>query len=330
MTHLNSLNSTLDTGDGCVASEPAGFDLNSNFRDAAWAHFELYGLDWKRSYRETMRLNLNRFLLPAFGRLPVCGIKRRQVMAFRLQLHNHVGLSPDRVNHLIQHLVRIINFARLDADLQPLGHVPTMRVARTKITPFSLAEIDQFLAACPRAYRDYYIIRFFTGLRTGEIDGLKWKYVDIDKAVLEVVETVVDGRKETPKTVESVRVVRLSQNVVEAFRRLKQRARKRATWVFPTRSGKPRCHRNITKRIWYPTLKKAGLKRRRPCETRHTAASLWLSAGENPLWVVQQLGHAGPKQLYRTYARYIPDAARRDGSLIDQLLVEYASTGPQG
>ena len=53
---------------------------------------------------------------------------------------------------------------------------------------------------------------------------------------------------------------------------------------------------------------------------RHTAATLWLAAGENPEWVARQLGHTSTEMLFKTYSRFVPNITRRDGSAMDRLL----------
>ena len=64
-----------------------------------------------------------------------------------------------------------------------------------------------------------------------------------------------------------------------------------------------------------------GLKHRRAYQTRHTAATLWLAAGENPEWIARQLGHSSTEMLFRVYSRYVPDITRNDGSAIENLLL---------
>jgi integrase len=59
---------------------------------------------------------------------------------------------------------------------------------------------------------------------------------------------------------------------------------------------------------------------RRPYETRHTAATLWLASGEAPEWIARQMGHANTKMLFEIYSRYVPNLTRRDGSAFEQLL----------
>lgn len=54
-------------------------------------------------------------------------------------------------------------------------------------------------------------------------------------------------------------------------------------------------------------IKKAGVRYRNPYQTRHTYASMMLSAGENPLWVVTQMGHRDTEMIIKHYGRWIPD-----------------------
>ena len=61
---------------------------------------------------------------------------------------------------------------------------------------------------------------------------------------------------------------------------------------------------------------------RRLYQTRHTAATLWLAAGENVLWVSEMMGHADPHVTLQKYAKYAPDLTRRDGSAFEALLAQ--------
>jgi len=62
------------------------------------------------------------------------------------------------------------------------------------------------------------------------------------------------------------------------------------------------------------------MKKRRPYQTRHTAATLFLASGENPEWVARVLGHASTEMLFKVYSRYIPNLTRQDGSAFETLV----------
>lgn len=90
--------------------------------------------------------------------------------------------------------------------------------------------------------------------------------------------------------------------------------------MFCDNRGNPFDYRNINRRIWTPTLKNLGLKHRRAYETRHTAATLWLAAGEAPEWIAKQMGHANTMMLFKVYSRYVPNNTRQDGSAFEALI----------
>ncbi len=75
-------------------------------------------------------------------------------------------------------------------------------------------------------------------------------------------------------------------------------------------------------RVWYPTLTKAGMRRRIMYQTRHTFASNALAAGEAASWVAVTLGHTSPEMLFRVYARFIPNRPRHDGSTLLSRMTE--------
>jgi len=81
-------------------------------------------------------------------------------------------------------------------------------------------------------------------------------------------------------------------------------------------------HRNVRDRIWKPLLERLGLTYRRPYQTRHTAATLWLAAGEAPEWIARQMGHSTTKMLFEIYSRFVPNLTRQDGSAMERLLNE--------
>ena len=91
-------------------------------------------------------------------------------------------------------------------------------------------------------------------------------------------------------------------------------------FVFCSDTGAPLNHNNVTKRIRYPIPRHLGLERRRPYQTRHTAATLWLAVGESPAWLVRPPGHSSTEMLFRRYSRFVPNLTRRDDSAFEALV----------
>jgi integrase len=157
-------------------------------------------------------------------------------------------------------------------------------------------------------------------MRSGEVDGLQWKYVDFERRLILIRETRVLGEDEYTKTDSSQRETQISTIVYEALKRQEKASRGLSKYVFCNSEGNPIDNKNFVERIWNPLLRHLGLSIRRPYQMRHTAATLWLAAGENPAWVARQLGHATTEMLFNVYSRYVPNLTGQDGSAFDRLL----------
>lgn len=281
---------------------------------------------WRNSHTSTVRSTLNRHLIPHFGETPVAEITKEQTLRVRSKIAKLKGrgnktLAPKTVNRIVQiHSQIMAEAAERYHFSDPTERIKRMRQPRVDINPLSLEEAQLVINNVRPDYRDYMIIRLFTGLRTGELHGLQWKYIDFERRQILIRETLVRGEIEYTKTDGSQREVDISGIVYEALKRQEKTTRQRSDFVFCNRDGEPLDLNNVTNRIWYPLLDRLGLERRRPYQTRHTAATIWLGAGENPEWVARQLGHTNTEMLFKTYSRYIPNLTRTDGAAMDQLL----------
>ncbi|MFC3179130.1 hypothetical protein ACFOEC_18455 [Undibacterium amnicola] len=71
---------------------------------------------------------------------------------------------------------------------------------------------------------------------------------------------------------------------------------------------------SIRKTMFQPVLKRTKVRYRNPYQTRHTYASMMLSAGEHPMWVAKQMGHRDWTMIARIYGKWMPDADKSAGS----------------
>ncbi|MFT5813623.1 MAG: integrase, partial [Psychroserpens sp.] len=201
----------------------------------------------------------------------------------------------------------------------PYRGIKTLKVPRTEVEPFSISEVTKIINHVRNDFKDYYTVRFYTGMRSAEIDGLQWTYVDFERRQILIRNTWVNGEITSVKNDGSQREISMSQPVYDALKR-QQKNTGNYTFVFSNANGKPLDSNNITKRVWYPLLTYLNLKKRRPYQTRHTTATLWLAAGENPEWIARQMGHTTTEMLFRVYSRYVPNLTRQDGSAFEKLL----------
>jgi len=206
-------------------------------------------------------------------------------------------------------------------------NIKPLRVGKTDVQPFTMQEVQDILRTVRADFRNYYIVRFFTGTRTSEVDGLKWQYVDFERRTISIKETIVNDYEETPKTGESERDIQMSQMVFDALL-AQHKVTGQGVYVFATSAGTPISHRNISKRVWYPLLRLLGLKKRVPYQTRHTYATLMLASGEAPEWIARQMGHTTTEMLFRVYSRFIPNLTRQDGSAFERLMAAQMQDQP--
>ncbi|EAR28161.1 phage integrase [Pseudoalteromonas tunicata] len=133
-------------------------------------------------------MKFERYLLPEFGHLRLDEITRTHVIKFRAltcepkRSSRNKKLSNDWINHVMTPLRGILNEAALRYEFAtPFINIKPLKIDKTPIEPFSLAEVQYFLSNVREDFQDYYTVRFFTAMRTTEIDGLKWQFVNLDR-----------------------------------------------------------------------------------------------------------------------------------------------------
>ena len=283
-------------------------------------------ISWRRSHKRTILGIIDGHLKPRFGEQKVSRITKAEILAFRSALakvpgRKNKGLSPKRINSILAPLRQILNEAADRYEFNtPYRNIKPLKVPKTDVEPFTLEEVQQIINTVRPDFKSYYTVRFFTGMRTGEIDGLKWQYVDFENRLILVRETVVDGQEDYTKNDGSQREIQMSQLVYDALRDQEKVTKGKSKFVFCTREGQHLDHNNVTKRVWYPLLRHLGLQQRRPYQSRHTAATLWLASGEAPEWIARQMGHSSTEMLFRVYSRFVPNLTRQDGSAFERLL----------
>lgn len=310
-------------------------DKIPTFNQQADRWLEEREIEWRTNYRITIVNLLDKHVRPELGEMPLDAITRDVLVSFRngrakYRTPGGNQLISGTINRLMMITKAIMEDGCLRHNLvSPFDRIKKLKEEKTHVEPFTLSDITAMVADVRSDFRDYLITRVFTGMRSAEINGLRWKCIDFERREILIRETYTQGRFEYTKNDPSQREITMSVPVLEALKRQFEVTgyRGRDGLVFSTRMGTPIDAKNFTNRIWKPMLEDLGIEYRRPYNTRHTCATLWLASGESPEWVARQLGHANTQMLFSVYSRYVPNLTRNDGSAFERLLASAGATG---
>ena len=280
--------------------------------------------EWRTTHSKETLGTLKKYVYPEFRHKEVGHITKADILNFRSKLakvkkKNGDNLSATRINHIITPFRMIINEAANRFDFSSL------KVKKVDVEPFSIDEVKLILNEVRDDYRNYLTVRFFTGLRSSEINGLQWKFVDFERRQILIRHAWVVNELIYTKNDGSFRTVDMSELVYNTLQSQKE-VTGNIDFVFCTQNLTPLGVNNFANRVWKPLLNYLDLRYRRPYQTRHTAATLWLAAGESPEWIARQMGHTTTEMLFRVYSRFVPNLTRQDGTAMERLLSENGLT----
>ncbi len=170
-------------------------------------------------------------------------------------------------------------------------------------------------------YKTLFMTAVLTGMRQGELFGLKWSDIDWFNRQIHVSRTFNHGRFYEPKTKTSRRKIDLAPQLVKRLREWKLACpTSELELVFPNESGKPLSPINMVRRKFEPALTKANIKRIRFHDLRHGYASILIDLDENPKYIQNQMGHASINVTLDIYGHLMKtvnkEAANRLGNAI--------------
>lgn len=256
----------------------------------------------------------NRFIFPDLGELRIREVTVEHIR--RLFREADIALKTAR-NYSIP-LRGIFDRALDDDDIErsPMDRIKVkslipMRKHRStyEVGPLDAEEQRLFLEAC-RQHRpkwlNYMTTALNTGLRTSEMYGLEWQDIDFEARTIHVQRAIVEGLVKGPKTRSSNRLVDMEESVYMALKRQRAARGFNAKRVFINpHNKKDLADYQPSDTVFAYCLKKAGLRQRNQYQTRHTFASQRLSAGANPAYIANQLGHKGLATLFQVYGRWV-------------------------
>lgn len=274
---------------------------------------------------------------------PKIGVKKlTELQPYEIQkIYNGMtaaGLSPRTVrivhNALSSALKQAIKWRMIFQN--PCSQCELPKANKQEMKYLSPTEVKEFIqSAKGDRYYAAFLLAIETGMRPEEYLGLKWKDIDMDKAVLGVRRALikVSGKGfhfAEPKTKKSRRSIPLSENVIRALKehkriQLTERMKlgpdyENGDLVFATKIGTPVQHSNFARRHFKVIRDNANLPGIRLYDLRHTTATLLLSAGENPKVVSERLGHASIVLTLDTYSHVLPTMQKDSTSKIEKLM----------
>ena len=260
-------------------------------------------------YRKIVELRL----VPALGPTLLVDLKRKTIRDWL----NTLEVSNKTLSNIQSCLRSALNDAVDEEELietNPLAGWTFSRKDQVKeddVDPFSPEEQRAILGTLDGQAKNLVQFAFWTGMRTSELVALDWSDVDWLKAEVYVTRAMTQaagGEAEVTKTLSGKRRIKLLAPAMEALVAQKAHTFLAGNEVFqnPRTLERWKGDQPIRKTMWAHAIKKSGVRYRRPYQTRHTYASMMLSAGEHPMWVAGQMGHSDWTMIARVYGRWMP------------------------
>ena len=264
-------------------------------------------------------------VLPHFGPMPLARIDKVAVAEWVNDLHRGRGLSPDTVRKALWELSRLLAAAvenkRLGTNPAvglklPQAHHEEMRI----ITP---DQIETLASTLDERYRSWALFAAYSGLRAGEIFGLRRARFNPLRSQVEVREELIDVNghdyfETVLKSKAAYRTVPLPRFVTTEVEATIPVNASGDHLVFHAPTGGPMRTNNFRKRYWRPAVERAGLGRLRIHDLRHTAVSLWIAAGATAKQVQTWAGHSSITTTYDRYGHLFPGTEDRVMSALER------------
>ena len=240
--------------------------------------------------------------------------------------HQPKGLSAKTVRNLNQIISSAMKLA-IQQKLISSNPADGCALPRIEHKEMKTLPADQLAAFLNEAKHtgtfELYYIDLATGLRRGELLGLKWQDIDLDSGVIHVRRQIgrIDGKvQEAPlKTKNAYRNISIGTDAVSILREKKKQNGGRSEYVFPSPTGGPMSPDSVLKML-HRVLERAGLPELRFHDLRHTFATLALQNGVDIKTVSGMLGHFSAGFTLDTYAHVTTAAQRRAADTMGDVL----------
>jgi integrase len=274
-------------------------------------------------------------LIPALGSYAMASLRRSHIQALFKKLSEQLG--PGSVRNVHDVLVRVMTAAVEDKVIAvtPCKRITLPSMPDEEFTPLTVAQVEAMLGAMPPYIRTAIVVLAGSGLRIGELLGLKLSDVDFKSGTIRVErQRLQSGLIGPPKTGKSRRTVPVGEVVTDALL-THLAARPSKEWLFTMEEGEPlnyrrwktewNCARRALQAAENEAAERAG---RKPVELphmvthdlRHFYASALIAGGASVKQVQLVLGHASAVITLRIYAHLWPGEEDRTRTVMDAVL----------
>ena len=287
------------------------------------------------SYETIVRLHLN----PRFGKQFLNRISAADIQKFVSEKITKENLTPKSVVNFLVPLKEMFKHAVAWGYIKrdPSLYVKRPRVEMEEMDFFTPEELRIFLGNVNPNHYALFLTAVMTGMRRGELLALQWGDIDWNSDQISIRRSIYKGEFVNPKSKNAIRRIVISPILRQALEQHRLIGRKSEfDLIFPNEIGLPLNPENLIKREFHSALDRAGLRRIRFHDLRHSYASILISQGENIKFIQSQLGHSSAKTTLDRYGHLMPnlenDAARRldktvFGSFVRKLLENPVSEG---
>ncbi|MDC0763515.1 tyrosine-type recombinase/integrase [Brevibacillus sp. AG] len=304
--------------------------------------FQDYLNEWIKTKRnlgeQTLELYesyLRTHIIPILGQIPILKLTAHDIEMFLNSLHDK-GLSASTVKRIFSVVNASLNSAELKGIVAKnvANRVEKPQASsRRQLVVWEPEFVSDFLEKTRYASR-YWIavyLAVMTGMRQGEILGLRWSDIDFENRNLTIQQTVNRHReiKDGAKTKKSVRSVALSPETIEVLKEHRKLIVQERVELGPeyqnndlvvcTQFGGPTTQRAIQK-VWPSFLKKTGAPKITFHDLRHTHASLLIKQGVHIKVISERLGHSSITITMDKYGHLMPNMQAEAADGLDSLL----------
>ena len=284
---------------------------------------------------------VNNHIVPVLGKIKLASLSSRNIQnLYAISLNEGKGERTVVVIHAVIH--RSLKMAKRQGliSINPASSVQKPKYVSQVIQVLDESQIHQLLGYAKKRKLDVLVrLAVTTGMRLGEVLGLKWKDVDWATPGIQVRRQLqrVKGMGlifSKPKTASGIRTILIGDRMLTVLGRHLddqdlQRKKMGNRWrdndlIFPSGLGTPKEPRNLI-REFKALLGQANLPNFRFHDLRHTAASLMLMSNMPLIRISRQLGHAKPSTTLDIYGHLIPGLESNSVEIIDSLVEPVAA-----